>query len=283
MKSALITGASTGIGLACALRLDKNGWQVFAGVRKDEDAERIRGLGSERLQPLFIDVTRPESVASAVAELEKELADRGLDALVNNAGIAGGGVIEFLAIDELRRILEVNVVGVIAVTQPLIPLLRRAQGRIVMMSSIGGRGSSPLLGPYCASKFALEALTDSLRVELHPWNIEVVSVEPGEIDTPIWGKAQSTVEQVRKGLPAEAFELYGPLFDMMERQLQKVSGLPADAVAAVVEEALTTERPKTRYLVGRDAKVRIWIERLPDRLRDRIILSQLPSWGRDHV
>ncbi len=161
----------------------------------------------------------------------------------------------------------------------LIPLLRQGKGRIVMMSSIAGRSSTPLLGLYAASKHALEAITDALRLELHPWGIHVSSIQPGTIATPIWGKALSFAQDVLPTYPPTALEFYGPLVEAMFKSLAKTKGIPAEAVAEVVFHALTASTPKTRYVVGQDAKIRMWIERLPDRLRDRVMLGQMPKYG----
>src|SRR3954471_14417569 len=167
----VITGASTGIGATCAAHLSSLGFRVFAGVRKPEDAERAREAGHE---PLTIDVTDPESIRSAV----EQVGDAPLSGLVNNAGIAVAGPLEFIPIDEFRRQLDVNVVGQVAVTQAFLPALRRSRGRVVFVGSIAGRSALPFLGAYAASKFAVEAVTDALRVELRPWGIDVAVVEP---------------------------------------------------------------------------------------------------------
>lgn len=281
MKSVVITGASTGIGKACALWMDRAGWRVFAGVRKAADGEELRNAASERLTPVFVDVTDAASIAAMAAEVRVAVGDDGLHGLVNNAGMATGGVLEFVDLNELRRVLEVNVTGQLAVTQPLIPLLRQTRGRIVMMSSVAGFSSTPLLGLYAASKHALEAITDALRLELHPWGIHVSSVQPGTIATPIWGKALNLAEEILPGYPPQALELYGPLVEAMLNSLRKSEsdGIPPEAVAQAVYHALTATRPKSRYVVGQDAKIRAWIERLPDRLRDRVMLGRMPKYG----
>ena len=280
-KSVVITGASTGIGKACALWMDRAGWRVFAGVRKAADGEALRVEASERLVPVLVDVTDAASIARMAEEVSAAVGEAGLDGLVNNAGIATGGVLEFVDLDELRRVLEVNVTGQVAVTQPLIPLLRRARGRIVMMSSIAGRSSTPLLGLYAASKHALEAITDALRLELHPWGIHVSSIQPGTIATPIWGKASALAAEIAPTYPPRAMELYGPLIEAMFKTLRKndAKGIPAEAVAEAVHHALTAATPRTRYVVGDDAKIRMWLERLPDRLRDRVMLGRMPKYG----
>jgi NAD(P)-dependent dehydrogenase (short-subunit alcohol dehydrogenase family) len=278
-KIVVITGASTGIGAACAHRLDQMGFQVFAGVRKISDGEALQQQSRHGLTPLYLDVTEPESIAAAKEVVAAAVGPAGLAGLVNNAGVATGGPLEFVALADLRWQLEVNVIGQVAVTQAFLPHLRQGRGRIINIGSIGGRSASPFLGPYVASKFALEALTDSLRLELAPWGIDVVIIEPGEIATPIWRKGADKIDQILANYPPQAQELYGPIISMMRKMLTKAGGLPADEVAKVVAQALTAKRPKTRYLVGRDAKVRVWLERLPDRWRDKIIAGKLPDYG----
>src|SRR5208282_3844521 len=201
----VITGASTGIGEACALRLDKLGYRVFAGIRKAADGESLRRRASERLVPFHLDVSDETEVEQAARTV-----GGGLAGLVNNAGIVVGGMLEFLPLDALRHQLEVNVIGQIAVTQAFLTSLRKARGRIVNIGSLSGLISSPFSGPYCASKFALEALTDSLRLELRPWKIHVSIVEPGFIQTPIANKSLAAADAFRGRLPAEALQLYGP-------------------------------------------------------------------------
>jgi len=281
-RAVVITGASTGIGEACALRLDRHGWRVFAGVRKDEDGERLRERSSERLAPVLIDVTDAESISSAADTVGATLGEAGLAGLVNNAGIGVGGPLEFLPLDDLRRQLEVNVIGQIAVTQAFLPLIRRGTGRIVNIGSIGGRMATPFTGPYCASKFAMEALTDSLRQELRPWNIPVAIVEPGSIATPIWDKARATANEVLEKFPPEAIELYTEATEAIRGAIdeQEKAGIPADDVAKAVEHALTAGKPRTRYVVGRDALIQGVLAKVaPDRLRDRLVAWQLGLAG----
>jgi NAD(P)-dependent dehydrogenase (short-subunit alcohol dehydrogenase family) len=264
----VVTGASSGIGEASARHLASLGFEVRPGVRKPEDAERLREHG---LSPLMLDVTDQRSIDAARAEL----GEGPLAGLVNNAGIAVSGPLEFLPVEEVRRQLEVNVVGQVAVTQALLPLLRRGRGRIVNISSIGGRVALPLMSPYNASKFALEAISDSLRRELRRFGVEVVVVEPGGVKTPIWDKGNEAAGRLLESVPEEATELYGDLADALRAESRKIAeerGLPPEAVAETVGRALTARRPKTRYLVGRDAKVRAAIaKRLPDRAMDTLI------------
>lgn len=179
MKSALVTGASTGIGRATALHLDRAGWRVFAGVRREEDADSLRAGGSERLVPSMLDVTDPDQVSAAAERIRSAVGEAGLDGLVNNAGIGLLGPLETLPIEDFRRTVEVNLIAQVAVTQALLPQVRAARGRIVFVSSVGGRMAMPFGSPYHAAKFGLEAVADSLRRELRPWGIEVAVIEPG--------------------------------------------------------------------------------------------------------
>jgi NAD(P)-dependent dehydrogenase (short-subunit alcohol dehydrogenase family) len=268
----VVTGASTGIGEATTLHLASLGFKVFAGVRKDEDAERARSYG---LQPVRLDVTDPDSIAAARNEVEGALEGAPLAGLVNNAGVAISGPIEFISPEELTRQLDINVIGQVRVIQAFLGLLRRDKGRVVNISSIGGRIALPLVGPYAASKFALEAVSDSLRREVRNQGVEVIVVEPGAIKTPIWGKGNAAAEEMLSEAPPEAEQLYGDMIRAIRAETVKIEqerGLPPDAVARTVGEALTASKPKTRYLVGRDAKMRAALaKRLPDRVMDSLI------------
>jgi NAD(P)-dependent dehydrogenase (short-subunit alcohol dehydrogenase family) len=267
-RAVVVTGASSGIGEATTLHLGSLGFHVFAGVRSDQDADRLRSRGAE---PLLLDVTRQDSIEAA----RERIGDAPLAGLVNNAGIALSGPLEFVPVEELRRQLEVNVVGQVAVTQALLPALRTGRGRIVNMSSIGGRVALPLLGPYNASKFALEAISDSLRRELRGQGIGVSVVEPGGVMTPIWQKGNAAADALLEGMPAEVEERYGRLIDALRRESRRIeeeSGVPPEEVAEVVGLAVTARRPKTRYVVGRDAKLRARLAKvLPDRAFDALI------------
>ena len=269
----LISGASTGIGRACAEHLDSLGFTVFAGVRQHSDADSLRSSGSGRTQPLMLDVTDSKSIASAMRTVD-DACPAGLAGLVNNAGISVGGPLEFVAIEEWRRQLEVNFIGQVAVTQAALPALRRARGRIVNMTSIGGRLATPFLGPYNASKFALEAVTDALRLELRQFGIGVTAVEPGAVATPIWEKGRASLGEATANMPAEALELYSAGMAAIPKfiALGERSGVPPLEVARAVEHALTASRPKPRYVVGRDAKARLFLTRLlPTRVMDRLV------------
>lgn len=272
----LVTGASSGIGEACALHLGSLGFNVFAGVRKQADADRITGA---RIEPVIIDVTDGASVANAAESIRDAAGPSGLAGLVNNAGIAVAGPLEYVDIAEFERQLDVNVTGVLRTTQAMLPLIRQGTpGRIVNMSSIGGRVAIPLVGPYNASKFALEGLSDSLRRELRPWGIHVALIEPGAVATPIWDKGADQAQELERDAPAEVRERYGEVIDAIRKQSEKnrTEGVPPQDVADAVAHALTASKPKTRYLVGRDAKTRGPVAKLlPDRAMDAAIARAL--------
>lgn len=272
MRSALVTGASTGIGRATALWLDSRGWRVYAGVRREEDAASLRAAGSTRLEPLTLDVTSAEEIAAAARRIAEEGA--GLGGLVNNAGIAVPGPLETLPIDEFRRQLEVNLTAHVAVTQAMLPSLRAARGRIVFNSSIGGIMAIKMFGAYHASKFALEAVGDVFRQELAPWGIGVSIIEPGSIATPIWERGVSEADALLDRASAEEKALY-PRYIARYAAVARgaaARGIPPERVAATIERALTAERPRTRYVVGLDARGQALMARLlPDRVLDRLI------------
>jgi NAD(P)-dependent dehydrogenase (short-subunit alcohol dehydrogenase family) len=276
-RSALISGCSSGIGRATALRLERAGWSVHAGVRKDEDAEDLASEGGPGLHPLILDVTDPDSVAAAREAVGERSGGR-LDALVNNAGVAYSGPLEFVSLEDLRSQLEVNLVAQVAMIQALLPALRLARGRIVNVTSIGGIVATPFFGPYNASKFGLEAIGDCLRVELRPWGIETIAIEPGSVDTGIWSKGTDNAQRMRERMDPEAERLYGEAMDAGARAAVETGqrGIPPDEAAKVIERALDARRPRPRYLVGRDAYGMATAARLlPARLYDRIVARAL--------
>lgn len=276
MRSVLVTGASTGIGRATALRLDASGWKVFAGVRKEEDAASLRAEASARLAPVTLDVTDAEQIAAA-AELIGRETDGGLDGLVNNAGVAVPGPLETIPLEDLRHQLEVNLIAYVAVTQAMLSEIRRAEGRIVFLSSIGGRIAFPFAGPYHASKFATEAIGDVFRQELRPWGLKVAIVEPGSIDTPIWERGQRKAEDVEAKAPKTNL-LYGAALDKFRKVIEDTAerGIPPEKVAKAIAHALESPRPKSRYLVGLDAQVQARLQPLiPTALFDWIVARQL--------
>jgi NAD(P)-dependent dehydrogenase (short-subunit alcohol dehydrogenase family) len=265
-RIALVTGTSSGIGRACALHLSQHGFEVLAGVRDAADAP-------PGLEPVTLDVTSAADIAAAAQRVGPRL-----DALVNNAGIAVNGPIEVLPIDEWRRQLEINVIGQVALTRAVLPALLAARGRIVNISSISGRFAIPLTGPYAASKFAIEAISDVLRREVGPHGVHVACVEPGAIATPVWSKSRAQGEQLVAGMPADALRRYDALINGLRREAAKGErdGLPPEAVAEAVGHALTASRPRTRYIVGRDARVRAMLTRvLPDRALDALVRRAL--------
>ena len=268
----LITGASTGIGRACAVRFAKLGYHVFGGVRQVSAGEELKREDA-RIEPLLLDVTQATCIEDVVAHL----AEAPLHALINNAGIAVGGPVELLDVEDWRRQFEVNVIAVAAVTRAFLPNVRRAKGRIVNIGSIAGRLAVPICGPYDASKFALEAMTDSLRMEVRSMGIRVALIEPGAIDTPIWNKALSDADEMKSRSDPEVLRIYAGLIANVRREAERSArrGIPADAVADAVEHSVTARRPKTRYLVGRDARFLAWLDLLPDTWKDRIILNSL--------
>jgi NAD(P)-dependent dehydrogenase (short-subunit alcohol dehydrogenase family) len=274
----VITGASTGIGEACALALDGRGYRVFAGVRSDADGRRLRGRATARLTPLHLDVTDAASIRAAADQVAAAVGAAGLAGLVNNAGIVVAGPLEILPLGELRKQLEVNVIGAIAVTQALLPLLRRARGRIVNMSSVSGRIAAPYLGPYAASKHALEALSDALRVELRAWRIAVALIEPGSIATPIWEKSLAAADRIAAGAGAEALALYETDLDAVREATRRMAAgaAPVEKVVRAVVHALSARRPKTRYPVTLETRLAVRVRKwTPDRIWDWFVKRQL--------
>ena len=272
--SVVVTGASTGIGAACALECAGRGMTVFAGVRDPRAGEALAAKGGPSIIPIMLDVTDEPSIARSAEVVQRAVGAAGLGGLVNNAGIVIGSPLEVIPLSQLRKQLEVNVIGQIAVTQAFLPLLRRGRGRIVNMGSIAGRGTIPLLGPYSASKYALEALTDALRMELRPWGIQVSIIEPGAIATPIWDKSTKEAENLEASASEEAKALYGEAVIRIREAIAQAAhrAIPPDAVVRAVHHALTAAHPRTRYLVGTDAKLRAWMVKwLPDRVQDRLL------------
>lgn len=268
-STVVVTGASSGIGAACVRYLSEQGLHVFAGVRKQADADAICALGNSRLVPLLLDVTDSATITKAAHAVGAALGGDGLAGLVNNAGVSVDQPLECVAIDTLRRQLEVNAIGPVAVTQAFMPLLRRARGRVVNVSSINGRVASPFSGPYCMSKFALEAFTDCLRQELASWRMHVAAVEPGAIDTAMWDKGRDddwTVVASKQDL-----DLYGQAYRAFRGFSQRTAAgaIACDAVNRAIFHALTARRPRTRYLVGTDARVFARLAQVcPDRVLD---------------
>jgi NAD(P)-dependent dehydrogenase (short-subunit alcohol dehydrogenase family) len=269
MPSVLVTGAARGIGRATVLRLAAAGWEVIAGVRQERDADELLRAAPGGVATVPLDITD----AGQVAALDQRLPER-LDALVNNAGVVVGGPVEAVPPDELRRQLEVNVIGQAAVTQAVLPRLRASQGRIVFMSSLSGRVSTPLMGAYAASKFALEGMADALRMELAPWGIRVVIVEPAQTDTDLWRHADTDLDEAAAALAPGHRDLYAKHIDGFRKSIPRSQRMaaPVDGVAATVEKALTSARPRARYVVGAGPRVQAVLARLtPTPVLDRLL------------
>jgi NAD(P)-dependent dehydrogenase (short-subunit alcohol dehydrogenase family) len=268
----VVTGSSTGIGRACAVALDRSGFHVLAGVRKAADAESIKAAAAG-IEPVIVDVTDSATIEALREKIDAVHGGR-LEGLVNNAGISVAGPVEGVPVDEWRRQFEVNVIGQVAVTKALLPALRSARGRVAFMSSVGGKNAIGLLGPYGASKHAIEAIGDSLRQEMQPFGVNVAIIEPGSVATPIWEKGLEDAAKSRAALGEEVNRLYGERLDAFAALAEKTgaAGVPPEDVAKAVVHALTADRPKTRYVVGRDAKAQLAMKAvLPDRGLDRLI------------
>jgi NAD(P)-dependent dehydrogenase (short-subunit alcohol dehydrogenase family) len=279
---AVVTGASTGIGAATARELARRGFHVLAGVRRDRDADAIRGPG---IEPLIIDITDADHIGALTSRVRDD--SRAVRALVNNAGIGVNAPFEAYPIDEWRRLFEVNLFGHIAVTQALLTALIRSKGRVVNVSSVGGKVAMATYGPYAGTKFALEAVSDSLRREMAPLGVDVVVVEPGAVRTEMPGRAIATANELASAMTPEQNQRYGPLVHAVTAQTASHatagSGVPAEAAATVIAKAVTARRPRARYTVGRDAALITRLARvLPDRTLDRVIAAALrPHFPKD--
>jgi NAD(P)-dependent dehydrogenase (short-subunit alcohol dehydrogenase family) len=269
----LITGASSGIGEATARLMAERGYTVFAGYRKNADAERLKAVG-ERLIPVRLDVADEQSMSAAREFVEATQEGRPLRGLINNAGLAVPSFFELIPLDQLRFQFEVNFFGAVRMIQLFLPLIRNAPDpRIINVSSIIGRFAAPVLGPYSSSKFAMEALSDTLRVELREWGVQVVTIEPGKIATNFARNAETKIPHLPEGE-----ELAEPYRRMADRARSKTGhqdrGISPKKVAEVIEAAIGHRRPRPRYLVGGDAKMMAFLRRVsPDRLFDRIVAA----------
>lgn len=271
MPTVLVTGASRGIGRVTALRMAAAGWDVYAGVRRPQDGAALAAEASGGITPVQLDVTNDGDVAALAERLPGTL-----DALVNNAGIVVSGAVEALSIDGLRQQFEVNVVAQVAVTQALLAKLRESHGRIVFVSSVSGVLSSPMIGAYAASKFAIEALADALRMELRPWRIAVSLIEPGQIDTDLWRTAPDTLEETIAGMAPEHRQLYARHIEGSRRAIPRAQKIAssAEGVAKTIERALTAKRPKARYVTGRTSRTLVTLGRFaPQPMRDIVVAA----------
>jgi len=284
-KTVVITGASSGIGRACVRQMNRSGWQVFATVRKAADAEKLLTEGG--VLPILMDVEDDASIAAAAGKIESQLDGHGLDGLVNCAGIGMVRPVEYATLDDLRKIFEINVFGQVAVTQSLSHLLKKNRGRIVNVTSVGVNIAIPFGGLLNASKSAFAMLSDSLRLELHPFGVRVIAVEPGAIATPAVGKTLGDIEGVIEALPAEARAQYGDMLRAFAHQAytRERNGSTPDVVARAVHHAFTSSHPRIRYRVGKHAKLlstlpRLLPESVLDALRIRMFGLQTPPRDR---
>lgn len=282
MRSVVVTGASTGIGWAIAKFLIGRGYRVFGSVRKQADADRLRGEFGANFTPLLFDVTDEAAVLAAARQVREALAGETLAGetlagLVNNAGIAVAGPVLELSVDDFRRQMDINVIGPVIATQafgPLLgadPSLKGPKGRIVMISSVAGKNGNPLSAPYCTSKHAIEGLSESLRRELMLFGIDVIIVAPGAVKTPIWSKAEEIDLSVYQNSP------YLPALNKVMAFMMDLGakGLPAERIAEIVFEALTAASPKVRYQITPDPLRHLIGALLPKRTVDRIIAKRL--------
>lgn len=277
-KAVLVTGAASGIGRATALELDRRGFLVYAGVRNDGEAEGLRSAATGNLRPVILDVTIPEQVQGVRAELEGAHGAEGLYALVNVAGIADFGPIEGQSPERLKKVFDVNFFGMLAMIQALLPLLRRARGRVVNVGSVGAHGVIPFGFSVCSSKHAVEALTSGLRMELARWGIDAIAIDPSSIATPA---ANRMVDQAKSAIAALSEEHRGYYADDLLKMAesmhkQEMAGMPPEGVGKVIADALTVKRPRARYPVGPHARMIILMNGLlPDRWMDRLILKMV--------
>jgi NAD(P)-dependent dehydrogenase (short-subunit alcohol dehydrogenase family) len=269
MPSVLVTGAGRGIGRTIAEQLAAHGWDVIAGVRSEADGAALTAVDPQRISAIILDVTDDGQIDALDEELPAQL-----DAVVNNAGIVVAGPMETLTSEQWRRQLDVNVVGQLAVTRAVLPRLRASHGRVLFISSVNGRLSTPLIGAYAASKFALEAAADALRMELKPWRIPVVLIEPAQTDTDMWRTAGTMVDDVEAALTPAERGLYGRHVTGMRKSVpisQRMAVAP-EKVSDVVRAALTAKRPRARYVVGIGPRLQVALmTNLPARVRDRVL------------
>jgi NAD(P)-dependent dehydrogenase (short-subunit alcohol dehydrogenase family) len=281
-KTVLITGTSTGIGRACVEHMAGDGWTVYAGVRKKAHGDDLVASITGDVRPVMLDVTNPKHLAAVVKRLGTELDGRGLDGLVNNAGVAFGGPVETLSDEDWQQHFDINVFGLVRVTRELLPFILQAKGRIVNIASVSGRVGIAMFATYSAGKHAVEAISQSLRFELADLGVKVACVEPGEVQSAIWAKGDEVLAEVEASVPAEVIDRYQRHFDMMAGFLADgpKHGVPASRVSKAVHHALTASWPKHRYLVGPDAKLTGIGDHLPDRLKAPVLSLYAKRWER---
>jgi short-subunit dehydrogenase len=273
-NSILITGTSSGIGKSCALYLDQLGFTVFAGVRKEADGEELKKAASDKLTPIVLDVTDQDSIDKAFS-LIKDRTQGELYGLINNAGIGCSGALEATSLKKIRDVMEVNVIGLMAVTKAFLPILRNSKGRVINIGSTSGFIAIPGGGVYAASKFAVRAITDSLRLELKHFGMKVILVAPGAIESKIWDKSAAYKMEMRKNIPSEIADQYTTLRRFGDKILETIKKIPAIQVAKAVAHGLTAKNPKRYFVVGDDAKGAARAARLPKAILDWAILKRI--------
>ncbi len=273
-KTVVITGTSSGIGKACALYLDKMGFKVYAGVRKQVDGDNLKKEASDRLTPIILDVCNAESISTAVSIIKKETGGN-LFGLINNAGIGQGGPLEITPVSEIRKVMEINVIGLMAVTQAFLPMLRESKGRIVNIGSSTSIIAFPGASVYAASKFAVRAFTDSLRVELKLFDMSAILVVPGHVETVMWNKEEEYKDTLHKTTAPEIAQKYAPIIKFGNKLTAETERIPANEVAEVIATSLTTKKPKRYYYVGKDSKGISLIVKFPKRFLDWMFYKRI--------
>ena len=273
-NTVIITGASTGIGKATALYLAQAGCRVYAGVRKDSDKNQLLKESSGDLRPLLLDVTDNSSIDQAF-DLVRKSYEKSAICLVNNAGLSLNGPLELLPLQDMETLINVNVLGLLAVTRKFLPLIRETRGRVVNISSGHGLMAIPDKSVYAASKFAVRAITDSLRLELKPFHVEVSEIVVGKVNTNVLGKILEGRDQMIKQADSDVFELYRELIEYFDREVKTIPGIEADEVARVISRALLDERPKISYLVGHGARKMKVLSRFPAKMKDAMLYKAI--------
>jgi len=277
-KTVVITGASSGIGRSCVVRMSRSGWRVFATVRKESDSKKLRAEFADNVSPVLMDVENQASIAAAAREIESQVSGTGLNGLVNVAGIGLLRPLEYASMQDLRQIFEINFFGQVACIQAFSRMLRNQRGRIVNITTVGVNLAIPFGGLLNASKSAFAKASDTLRLEMRPFGVRVIAIEPGSISTPAVDKTLGNLEQVIANLPPEAQEQYGDLIRKMGRRgyAMEKNGSSPDVVAEAVHRALTSSRPRIRYRVGKHAKLLATLPKiLPESLMDSLLLRML--------
>ncbi len=273
-KTILITGASTGIGKATALYLDQLGFNVYASVRKTADGEALRNESSDQLQPVFLDVADQASIKEAVEAITSET-NGNLYGLVNNPGLSLNGPLELLPFGDIQQLFQVNVLGLLAMTQAVLPFIRKSRGRIVNISSGHGLLAIPDKSAYAASKFAVQAISDSLRVELHPFGVSVANIVVGKVETAVLNKIINNREKMMAAAPPDVLSLYMPLIEYFDREVKDIPGIPALEVAQVIADALSAEKPKAQYWIGPGANKMNSLAKFPRSIRDKMFYKAI--------